>query len=127
MSRHLNTVYNKKKRVLSALKDSYRAIRSYHGTQVQLSDRLNKRVYETHDFQTLPRYAKEYIRGYERCLFDTLLDDMTYCRVWCDLPMTPKEIREHKKDWTFDDWEWLGSLPQGMFWSDTRQPFGDIS
>jgi len=123
MSKYYTTVYNKKSRMLAVLRDCYRAVRAYHGTLDQLCKRRNEKVYLSSDFQTLPQYEQSYIRGYDSCLFHTLQDDILYCRVWDNIPMTPKEIREYKKDWSMEDWQWLETLPQGSFWADTRKPF----
>lgn len=123
MNRYQKTISNKETRLLSALRDCYSAIRTYHGTHGQLIDRLNRRVFGTRDFKSLPQRVQSYILGYDWSMSDELIQSMTYCRVWCDCPMTPREIREHKKDWSMSDWEWLRTLPEGLFWSDTRKAF----
>ena len=75
---NIDTIINAEKKLKFRIVDIFNGARIYKPTFRNILESVKRDFYNDNQYKRLPRYAKEYLRGYLDCQFDNLWKELVW-------------------------------------------------
>lgn len=123
----LSTTIRKKNSIVGNVEDCFRRARGYKRKQQQLLDDISSVAWANKDYQSLPKWAQEYIRGWTDAKFNMLNASFLLCYQWRGRIVTYEEWKKALNNSpSIEDYNELATCPRTFVWdTDKREPYGE--